>query len=194
MMQRFGIALGLAFLVSCTQQQPALTARTADTPTTSSGDAAIHSGNQRTLAGFCRKQLGGLNYSMRILPMLDFLQRKGETVAAEDRDDLSKETVVLLEMALENTQKDIWKNPGMQLSEEDAVNYLVGELASDLTIEQNGITRHATGTSFEGRTGAAHQLRVQLYFGNIDCKQPMKALYYDRLFGAGLIKFGINER
>jgi hypothetical protein len=151
-----------------------------------------HTGKVGEPTNFREKELGGIHYTVRVMGALELLEHKGQAVAPEDKADLAKETVVLLEIGAPELQKDIWQHPQLQLSEEDAANYLIGDIVSDLTIEQNGHNYSASGSNFEGKNGAKNALRAQIYFAGADSKQPLKVVYYDRLFGAGLVKFGIN--
>jgi hypothetical protein len=162
---------------------------------TSTASAAVLSSTKGSVAlkGHRSKVIGGVQYSVSVMPATEFLRRKGEQVAEEDLEALAKETVLLLRMELMDVQKDIWNYKGMQFSEDDAVNYLVGQIASDISIEQDGKEWRSNGSSFEGRNGAVHVINVQLFFGEIHCDQPLSVKMYDQLFGAGLIKFGINE-
>jgi hypothetical protein len=187
------VAATLIFF-SCSQEKPvrSVDGSRAGHPST---DASATSEDTTPIGnGHGEKQFNDVLYSVSVIPATEFLQRKGERVAPEDRKSLSQETVLMLEFALADSQKDIWKYTGMRLSDEDAAQYLTGQLAADIVIEQGGKEWQPTGSSFEGRNGAVNKIRVQLFFGNIDCKQPLKVRLYDQLFGAGLIKFGINER
>jgi hypothetical protein len=139
------------------------------------------------------KKIDNIHYRVNILSARDFITRSGDHVRAEDEKELANEQVVLLEIALDNELKKIWEDPAVQMSQEDAMNYLVGGIATDFTIEQNGKTFSANGVNFEGRSGAVNKVKVQFFFAGINSEKPMKVLFYDRLTGAGLIKFGINE-
>lgn len=139
------------------------------------------------------KKIDNINYRVDIVSALDFVTRSGDHVRAEDEKELANEQVVLLEIALDNELKKIWDDPAVKMTQEDAMNYLVDGIAADFSIEQNGKTISANGVNFEGRSGAVNKVKVQFFFAGVHPEKPMKVLFYDRLTGAGLIKFGINE-
>lgn len=143
---------------------------------------------------FESKEIDGIHYSFSVIEALEYLKIKGEVVAKEDVESLSTEQVVLMEMSLSDKNKDIWESKKLLLSEEDAMNYLTGVIASDLTIEQGGKEFTSNGVNYSGKIGARNTIKIQFFFKGLEKSKPMKAVYYDRLFGAGIVKCGINER
>ena len=143
---------------------------------------------------FQSKEIDGIHYSFSVIEALEYLKIKGEVVAKEDVESLSTEQVVWMEIGLSNKNKDIWQSAKLLLSEEDAMNYLTGVVASDLTIEQGGKEFSASGVNYSGKIGAINTIKIQFFFKGLATNKPMKAVYYDCLFGAGIVKCGINER
>lgn len=135
----------------------------------------------------------GVRYRVRVVSALEFIARRSRSVAAEDRKELSESTVLLLDFELNDENKNIWESTQLKLSKDDAQNYLIGEIVNDLYISQNNKDIYPAGVNFEGSTGAANQIRVVFFLDNIALNKPMTVSLYDKLFGAGLMKFGIQQ-
>ena len=65
-----------------------------------------------------KKMIGNSGYTVRVVSALDFLERKGEKVTAEDRKSLEKEAVALLEIETANPKQDFFDAPGIAFSKE----------------------------------------------------------------------------
>jgi hypothetical protein len=186
------LLVALASLWSCTDE--ASRGKTTHYQADAQSDASepprtpgsIESGNVR--------ERGGVVYTANLLPAIDFVERSGDVIDAADRDDLATEQVLMLECALKKTHKDFWDSDKLLMSREDGMNYLVGQVAADIMIQQHGKTFIPNGVNFEGRSGAMNKIRLQLFFSGLKLNQPLKILYYDRLTGTGLVKFELNER
>ena len=139
------------------------------------------------------KTHNGITYSFRMMSATDFLTKKGEQVALGDRAELDKETVVIVTFNSSNKHKDIFELEQMAFDKEAATQYLIGALGDDVTIEQGGKTLTPTGVHYETNFGEIGQLRAFLYFDGIELSKPAKVVYYDRLFGAGLLRFEIKK-
>jgi len=139
------------------------------------------------------KTHSGITYSFRMMSATDFLTKKGEQVGLSDRAELDKETVVIVTFNSSNKHKDIFELEQMTLDKEAATQYLVGAFGDDVTIEQGGKTLTPTGVHYETNFGEIGQLRAFLYFEGIELSKPAKVVYYDRLFGAGLLRFEIKK-
>jgi hypothetical protein len=142
---------------------------------------------------FSEKIEQGVIYRVRMIPALEFIARRGKPVAESDRGELSNTSVLLLELELSDVNKDIWESPQLKLEKDDARNYLVGAISNDLYISQNGLDITPTGVNFEGSSGAANKIRAVFFLEDIDINKPLTVSYYDQLFGAGLLKFGIHQ-
>ena len=75
---------------------------------------------------------------------------------------------------------------------EDAMNYLVGIIVSDIEIKQGEKTISPTGVQYDAGISKPGQLRVFIYFNNVKINQPSSVVVYDRLFGSGLLRFNIQ--
>ncbi len=139
------------------------------------------------------KTHNGITYSFNMMSAIDFLTKKGEQVAKNDRDELSKETVVIVTFNSSNKNKNIFELEQMAFDKEVATQYLIDAFGKDVTIEQGGKTFSPTGVHYETGIGEIGQLRAFLYFEGINISNPAKVIYYDRLFGAGLLRFAIKN-
>jgi len=142
---------------------------------------------------FSRKVINRNIYTVKVLSATVFLERKGENIAPEDREGLAHEIVALLEIQAPDAKRDFFESPGLALSKEDGLQYLVGGIGSDITLVQGTKEFYPSGVSFERVPGMQHKIRVLLFFSGVDLTQKMKISYYDRLMGSGIINFGINN-
>ena len=140
-----------------------------------------------------RKLVNAVGYSVSLVRALDFLDRKGERVAEEDKADLSREAALILETELKEGHRDIFDSPRMTLSKDDAIQYLVGKISEDVMIYQDTKEFKPTGVSYEGALGNKNKMRVILFFRDLDLNKKMRVSYYDRLLGSGIINFGVNN-
>jgi hypothetical protein len=192
-MKYFFLLYILLVTISC-QQQPDLVVSADQAPAMNmsfSTPAAESTSDHGPLVS--EKNQQGILYRVRMLPANEFVARRGKTIAAADREELSRTTVLLLEFELSDVNKDIWESSQLQLDKDAARNYLVGTISNDLYIAQRGEEIAPTGVSFEGNSGAANQIRAVFFLENIDINKPLTVSYYDQLFGAGLLKFGIHQ-
>lgn len=142
---------------------------------------------------FASKTENGITYSIDLMNGVDFVTRKGEQVEFADRMELIKETVGILTIDLNDTKEtDVFESSKMTMAKEDAMNYLVGSIASDIEIKQGGKTVSPSGVEYDAGISKPSQLRVFIYFNNIKINQPLNVVVYDRLFGSGLLRFNIK--
>lgn len=130
----------------------------------------------------------GVTYKMSCMSGLDFVLGKGENPGEKYREELERETVVFLEFTHNEQGKDLLELPQMQLSKDDAMSYLAGSISSDIKLMNGEDELSPEGVLFEGTTTGANKVRVIFFFGEVQKEEKIKLEYYDRLFGAGLIK------
>lgn len=152
-----------------------------------------------TLADIKTEKLSGnkiidrKGYVVKVVPAMQFLQSKGETVAVEDKKALEKEIVVLLEIETPDPGKDFFDSPQVTFSKEDGMQYLIGNIAQDVTLFQGKNEYHPSGSSYEKGVGQQNKIRVLFFFSGIDINKKMRISYYDRIMDTGIINFGINN-
>lgn len=139
------------------------------------------------------KTHNGITYSFRMMSATDFLTTKGEQVVAADRAELEKETVVIVTFNSSKKGSDIFELEQMTIDKEAAIQYLIGALGNDVTIEQAGESFKPKGVHYETSFGEIGHLRAFLYFDGVRLSNSAKVVYYDRLFGAGLLRFEIKK-
>ncbi|MBL4863190.1 MAG: hypothetical protein JKY09_09280, partial [Crocinitomicaceae bacterium] len=76
-------------------------------------------------------ELEGVLFRFREVSALSYLVRKGETILEEDKESLENESVFMLEFAVGSGVTDIFNSPVMELSPDDATQYLVGKIVED---------------------------------------------------------------
>lgn len=139
------------------------------------------------------KTENGITYSVDLMNAVDFVSRKGEQIELADRMELMKETVAILTIDLNNTKEtDVFESSKITMEREDAMNYLVGSIVSDIEIKQGGKTISPTGVQYDTGISKPGQLRAFVYFNNVKINQPSSVVVYDRLFGSGLLRFNIK--
>lgn len=141
------------------------------------------------------KRYNSVAYHFKLINSLDFLYQSGKKVDNNDKEELDKETVLILEFEnLVDGQLSVYDNKSIKFNKDDAIKYLSGNILSDIEIIQNDSTFYANGVNFEGNVGNTGSIRALLFFKGIDTKQKSKIHYYDRLFGAGLINITISGK
>jgi hypothetical protein len=139
------------------------------------------------------KTENGITYSVDLMNAVDFVSRKGEQIELADRMELMKETVAILTIDLNNSKEiDVFESSKMTMEKEDAMNYLVGSIVSDIEIKQGGKTIAPAGVQYDAGVSKPGKLRVFIYFNNVKINQPSSVVVYDRLFGSGLLRFNIQ--
>lgn len=168
-----------------------------DNKVSAASDAPGHESDEVAFAenakSVSRKVIQQTGYTARVISAIEFLERKGESIDAADKKDLEKEAVVLLELETPDKGKDFFESPAIGYTKEEGMQYLVGDIARDVTLFQGKNEFHASGTSFERSSGQQNKIRVILFFSGVNASEEMRINYYDRLLGAGIINFGINN-
>lgn len=152
------------------------------------GEALITSNNNASSVSRLTKTIGEVNYKVNALTAVDYLARKGEHIASSDYDNISKESVFMLEFSVDDLHKKILENESIQLSKDDAATYFVGDVQKDFTIIQSGHEYKPNGVMYEGTNGKQNTIRLTFFLKDIDVHRNYSVEYYDRLFGKGLVK------
>jgi hypothetical protein len=138
------------------------------------------------------KTINKIRYSIGLISAIEFIQKKGEVIEQRDLEDLKKESVLILEFNHTSESNDIFEEIQSDLTKEDAVIYLKGEILKNITIEQNHNEFIPDGVSYEGSIGARNKIRLLLFFNDINVNESAKVVLYDNLFDNGLVKIKIN--
>lgn len=151
---------------------------------------AFAQGNRNSVA---IHKIGKYIYRAKFLSALEFLEKKREKIAAEDREDLVREGVLILEIQTPEQTKDFFEDPGCLMDKETAYSYLSGEISGDITIIQGQEEITPVGSGFERSPEGPNHLRVLFFLGKMDLSLPFSVRYNDRLTGQGMIKFQLNK-
>jgi len=138
--------------------------------------------------------LSGISYKVNGLSAFNYLQRKGEHIQSADLGELKKESVFMLEFESSKSTQNLFESEEMEMSKDDAVQYLVGDVLEDFTIKQNGKEFIPTGAFYEGQLGGQNRIRITFFAKGINLKQDYQIVYYDRLFGKGIVKIKKNAQ
>ena len=134
------------------------------------------------------KNFEGVSFVFKDVSAFDYLSRTGRTPSDEDREDLEKESVFMLELVGHKPSGNIFENAGMDVSEEEATKYLIGEVVQDFVIIQNEKHFKPQGVQYDGVIGTGQKIRVAFFMEGVNLNLPYTIEYYDRLFGKGLVK------
>ncbi|WP_300660004.1 hypothetical protein [Fluviicola sp.] len=158
------------------------------------GEQSEVSPSEEHSEGFAQKAYNGISYTVDLMNAVDFVSRKGEKLSLPERLELSKESVAILKIDLQNMKEtSVFESSKIMMDKEDALKYLVGQISTDFSIEQNGASVSATGVEYDPGISEPDNIKVFLFFNKINLNEPASVLYYDRLFGSGLMRFKINN-
>lgn len=134
------------------------------------------------------KNFEGVSFVFKDVSALDYLSRAGKNPSSEDRKELANESVFMLELVGHKPSGSIFENAGMELSEDDATKYLIGEIEKDFVLIQNEKRFKPLGVQYDGKIGNGQKIRVAFFMEGVNLNLPYTIEYYDRLFGKGLVK------
>lgn len=134
------------------------------------------------------KIVGGIKFQFKTISALNFIERTGQRVYEDEKHEINNESVIIFEISDTNSINNIFEHPKMVFSQDDAVQYLTCQLATDLKIVQGGKTFSPNGVQYEGVMGATSNIiRVITFFKGIDLEKEYTIEYNDQLFDAGLV-------
>lgn len=185
------------FLMVCCQQENL--ANHPKVPVGYAGDDLMNNDSFRTYLSSKpyvergKKKEEEISFSTSVVGALDFLSRKGKKVDKADEEQLKKESVVILEMGLMQQHKSIFESKRNSLNKDKTMEYLIGTITNDVSIEQDGLTFYPTGHQYENSFGAHNKIRIYFFFKDLKKEKEYRITYHDRLFGSGLINFSMNK-
>lgn len=135
------------------------------------------------------KKIEGVEYHYSVVNALDFIRRSGGHVDKEDIEGLEKESVVIFEFKTEKATQNAFESKEMKLGKDDAIQYLMSGISTDIVIKQNGKEFKPSGCNYEGQIGEQNELRFMFFINGLNTDNPFTIEYYDQLFGNGLMKF-----
>jgi hypothetical protein len=134
-----------------------------------------------------------LNYSTSVIDALEFIKKRGEFPKPSDVKELVNESVIILEIESENSNKSILDSKRLTKDRNDVNQYIVGDMLNDIWVLQNSKEIHPTGNNYENSFGSQNKMRTYFFFNGINKNEPFKIVYNDKLFGSGILNFGQNK-
>lgn len=138
------------------------------------------------------KTFNGITYQFNLLSSIDYLKRKGENLSKKEQRELKDESVLIIKMFITDLNKEILKSELIQMNDEQKLSYLAQGISQDVHIESVKAVYRPNGSIYSGLNGAKNSVSVYLFFKGIDKKNICKVVFYDSLFGSGIIKTEIN--
>lgn len=193
-LKAFGVSLVLAILIGCSENVE-IDSSMANTKLTNSGTTSNKEKQVNEVNSKASKitNIDNVQYKVDLMSALRFIEIKGERVAEEDIKDLEKESVLILEIAVNEGVKDVFESDKLGYDKEEAVKYLMGEIGNDLTLFQGEEEFQTQAIQYDGNLTGANKIRVFFFFTELDSSKETTIKYYDRLFGAGLINLKQKE-
>lgn len=139
------------------------------------------------------KKIEEVKYSMGIVSAIEFIAKKGRNSTQNELSKLKSESVAILEFEPTEEHKNIFEAKRNSLNKDKTIEYLMGNIAKDITIEQGGIIYNSNDLLYENSFSKQNRIRLYFFFTGIKSNEEMKIMYHDRLYGAGLINFRINR-
>ena len=134
-----------------------------------------------------------IHYNVGLVSAFEYIKRTGQRVNETDKNELKKESVAIFEMELSNGTKSILESKRNPLDQNQTIQYLIGDIIKDFSIQQESQEFYPNGHHFENSQSKKNRIKLFLFFKGVDLKKKMRFVYHDRLFGAGLLNFGINK-
>lgn len=180
----------LGFLASCAQDDPS---EDKDYIVKSDGSIVYKTeGLELTLleegeSGNVRN-FDGVSFVFKDVSAVNYLERIGQFPSSEDQKSLMNESVFMIEHVGHKPSGSIFENAGMVMDEQEATQYLIGDIEIDFVVVQNNTRYTPEGVQYDGKIGGDQKIRSVFFLKGVDLSQPYTIEYYDRLFGKGLIK------
>lgn len=134
--------------------------------------------------------VNGIYYKTDLISALEFIERKGEKADEKDVAQLKKESVLILDIELNEATTSIFDSEHLTMSRDEAMSYMMHGIIGDIHVEQNK-EEHLAHTVLvdkdSGQWSGKGGLRFFLFFNDLDPDKKMQTTYYDRLFGGGAI-------
>ena len=140
-----------------------------------------------------KKKFEKIRYNIGFESAIEFIEHKRQKIEEKDRKELINETVGIFEMELIHASRGILESYRNPLDQDQTIQYLVGNIVNDFKVEQGGIEFVPNGHHFENSQSKRNKIKLYIFFKGLDLKRKMRFVYHDRLFGSGLLNFGINK-
>ncbi len=137
------------------------------------------------------KKIDGISYTYDLISAIDFLKRKGEQPDAADLESLKRESVLILEISTGENILSIFDSPRMTMDQEESVQYLLGQINSDLVLYQGEQEFSPSGSLPDALQVGTNSIRTFFFFTDVNSEESAEIKYYDRLFDNGFIHIKI---
>ncbi|MEX2482917.1 MAG: hypothetical protein WED10_00055 [Brumimicrobium sp.] len=137
-----------------------------------------------------RKIYKEVGYEVKPISAIDFLERKGESIAPDDIEQLKKESVFILDISsLSTSKRTPFSLEQCTLDKETAIEHFAFNLEKEVQVKQGAKIFQPTGSHFERDFGVSDRLRVVFFFKDLSLNKSFEFIYIDRLFGAQELNF-----
>ena len=192
---RFFICISLiTVLLSCSSKErdKSYTYKKDGSRTSLNGGSELESGQLMNQKAANRKEFGNLTFGFNEVTAINYVERTGNHISAEDKKELEDESVFMLEIETKEQSIDILTVAEISMNEDDATQYLIGKVLDDFSIQQDGIKILPEGVQYDGKIGSGDKIRLVFFVQGVNLGKEYTIEYYDRLFGKGLVKMKKN--
>lgn len=140
-----------------------------------------------------KKKFEEIRYNIGFVSAIEFIERKRQKIEEKDRKELMKESVGIFDIELMHSSRGILESYRNPLDQDQTIQYLSGNIVKDFKVEQGGIEYLPSAHHFENSQSKRNRIKLYIFFKDLDLKRKMRFVYHDRLFGAGMLNFGINK-
>ena len=171
----------VSMIISCTGKQIEPKSMKEDSSMSGdqfTGEQSAVSSQEKYSNGFAAKTYNGISYTVDLINAVDFVTRKGEKLDLSERLELSKESVAILKIDLQNVKEtSVFESSKITMNKEDALKYLVGQISADFSIEQQGESLSPVGVEYDPGISEPDNIKVFLFFNNINLNQPASVFW-----------------
>lgn len=137
---------------------------------------------------FLEKKSSNVNFSVNLLSGDEFYQISNHGLISKEKK-LGEESVIVLEVFKKNNSASIWNDKTLQLDKLSTEQYLTGPILKDFSVGIGDKLFLPIGVHYEHGLGSASKIRLYVFLGKVQKTEVKHFVYYDKLFGAGMLRF-----
>jgi hypothetical protein len=140
-----------------------------------------------------KKKVEEIRFNVGFVSALDFIKHKQVKIDKNDLPNLKNESVAIFEMNLIHFSRSIIEARRNPLDPDQTMQYLVGGIIKDFSVIQNNKEYIPNGHQVENSHINKNRIKLFLFFKGVNIHKKIRFIYHDRLFGSGMLNFGLNK-